>query len=69
MNLHINAERAAHIDALAPDRSRVSILLPEMSPEMKKREQRIDQRTWPSGSRVEVMRQLLALSGAESRKA
>lgn len=58
--IEMNAERAARIDALTPDRSRLSILPREMSPEMRKWEQGIDRGTRAGESRVSVWRKLLA---------
>lgn len=68
MTLHINAERAAHIDALAPDRSGVPSLLRECSPEMEKAEQRIARTPLGEESRLTALRQLLAKSERECQR-
>lgn len=66
VTVRINADRAAQIDALAPDRSRLSLLPREMSPEMRKGEQRIDRRMVGEETRVSVVRKLLAQVERES---
>lgn len=61
----IPADRAARIDALAPDRSRVSLLLPEMSRSMQDGERRIERQKVPTCSRADALRQLLAKNAEE----
>ncbi len=58
----MDAERVAEIDALAPDRSGLPTLLREMSPEMRKCEQRIAMQPVSEASRLDALKQLLAKS-------